>query len=91
MTCCKQVARLPESIVEHHLFKDATSLDFSRARLVALPKRIGELVNLETLILSFSYLAAPPEGICQLTKLRVLKMYGCEFLKALPRGNPHDY
>ena len=47
MKCCKQVARLPESIVEHHLFKDATSLDFSSAKLVALPERIGQLVNLD--------------------------------------------
>ena len=43
MKCCKQVARLPESIVEHHLFKDATSLDFSSAKLVALPERFGEM------------------------------------------------
>ena len=43
MKCCKQVARLSESIVEHHLFKDATSLHLSRAKLVALPERFGQL------------------------------------------------
>ena len=56
MECCKQVARLPESIVEHHLFKDATSLDFSSAKLVALPERFGEqLINLTELSLSCCY------------------------------------
>ena len=31
MKCCKAVARLPESIVEHHLFKDAATLNLSYA------------------------------------------------------------
>ena len=68
MKCCKQVAQLPESIVEHHLFKDATSLDFSWAKLVALPKRFGQLVNLQTLILfRCENLESLPAGFAQQT------------------------
>jgi len=41
MRCCKHVARLPESIVQHSLFNDVTELDLSSCKLVALPD--GEL------------------------------------------------
>ena len=53
MVCCRAVARLPESIVEHHLFKDATKLDLSCAKLVALPERFGQLESLVQLNLSY--------------------------------------
>ena len=52
MACIKQVQYLPESIVEHPHLRDATELDLSQAKLVALPERIGQLVNLKTLNLS---------------------------------------
>ena len=64
MKCCKAVARLPESIVEHHLFKDAAILDLSGAKLVALPERIGDLKNLRELKLAFcKSLEELPAGI----------------------------
>ena len=63
MKCCKQVARLPESIVEHHLFKDKASLDLSHANLVALPERFRELKLLTSLNMEDCYeLQALPEG-----------------------------
>ena len=49
MACIKQVQYWPESIVEHPHLRDATELDLSHAKLVALPEGIGKLVNLETL------------------------------------------
>ena len=43
MKCCKCVARLPETIVEHSLFKDATELDLCWSKLVALPNSESHL------------------------------------------------
>ena len=76
MQCCKQVARLPESIVEHHLFKDATSLDLSYAKLVALPERISQLTNLDE---------PSQQGIVK--SLQALNLSNCTNLKALPAGD----
>lgn len=59
MMCCKHVARLPESIIEHSLFKDAAKLDFSSSKLVALPD--SELhLRLTTLHLVVRLTVAPP-------------------------------
>ena len=64
MKCCKAVARLPESIVEHHLFKDVATIDLIRAKLVALPERFGQLRSLVTLNLTWcEQLRTLPEGI----------------------------
>jgi hypothetical protein len=64
MKCCKAVARLPESIVEHHLFQDAATLDLSSAKLVALPERIGQCTKLETLNLRYcESLGSLPAGL----------------------------
>ena len=43
LKCCKHVAKLPESIVEHPLLKDATELDLSSSPLVALPNSESRL------------------------------------------------
>ena len=49
MKCIKQVQHWPESIVEHPLLRDATELDLSHAKLVALPERFRELKSLTSL------------------------------------------
>merc|ERR1712216_451525 len=87
MKCCKAVARLPESIVEHHLFKDAATLNLSGAKLVALPERFGQLENLRELELwNCSSLKELPAGFGQLRSLVSLNLYDCRALKALPEG-----
>ena len=62
MACIKQVQYWPESIVEHPHLRDATELDLSGANLVALPERIGQLVNLQTLNLFNTPIVTLPEG-----------------------------
>ena len=64
MACIKQMQHLPESIVEHPHLRDATELDLSQVKLVALPERFGQLVNLETLNLcGCRWLEALPAGL----------------------------
>ena len=96
MKCIKQVQYWPESIVEHpyhpHL-RDATELDLSQAKLVALPERFGEqLVNLTELNLHCCVkLQELPGSICNMRSLTKLDLSGVEVrrpmsLRALPEG-----
>ena len=89
MKCCKAVARLPESIVEHHLFKDVATIDLSRANLVALPERFGQLENLRELdMAACKSLLSLPDSFCNLSSLIKLSLGdyrgGCEKLASLP-------
>lgn len=89
MKCCKHVARLPESIVEHPLFKDATELDLSSSKLVTLPDMLfgQQLEGLQTLNLKFcTKLVSVPESIGHLVNLQSLKMQGCSELESLPES-----
>ena len=92
MQCCKQVARLPESIVEHHLFKDATSLDLSEAMLVALPEEFGKMASLEDLSLAYCHALAKNEGtftiLSQIPTLTKLSLERCD-MESLPAGIQH--
>ena len=91
MQCCKAVARLPESIVEHHLFKDAAKLDLSWAKLVALPERFGDLTSLEDLNMGYCHALAKNEGtyaiLSKISTLTKLSLERCD-MESLPEGSP---
>ena len=66
MACIKQVQYWPESIVEHPHLRDATELDLSHAKLVALPERFEKLANLQKLSLyGCNNLLSLPAGFLQ--------------------------
>ena len=74
MAAIKIVESLPEDIVDHPHLRDATELDLGDSNLVALPARIGELTNLETLSLhSCRRLVSLPEGISYSNSLRLIE------------------
>ena len=91
MKCCKAVARLPESIVEHHLFKDAATLNLSRANLASLPERFGDLPSLVDLDLGSCHALAKNEEtyaiLSKISTLTTLRLAFCD-MESLPEGSP---
>ena len=93
MKCIKQVQYWPESIVEHPHLRDATELDLSRAKLVALPERFGKMASLEDLNLAYCHALAKNEGtftiLSQIPTLTKLSLESCD-MESLPAGIRHQ-
>ncbi|XP_010909618.1 disease resistance protein RGA2-like [Elaeis guineensis] len=67
--------------------KHVRYLDLSKTNISTLPEATSNLLNLQTLNLSYcDYLQQLPKGIRKMSSLRHLYLHGCIRLESMPRG-----
>ncbi|PRQ20765.1 putative P-loop containing nucleoside triphosphate hydrolase, leucine-rich repeat domain, L [Rosa chinensis] len=65
--------------------KRLRTLNLSHNKIRQLPEKIGDLIHLRYLDLSYSSnLSRLPDGVCNLYNLQTLRLYNCQYLEELP-------